>query len=110
MTAALLVGIVANMKATLLVRDRIPFGDGAFAEVVLWKLAAPIPGSAHVFKYRLAFVVHDQCLLRYDNEAGKGDHRHLLSKESVYSFESPEKLIQDFLTEARRIYREDSNS
>ena len=98
------------MKAALLVRERVPFGDASFAEVVLWKLTSSVPGSSHQFKYRLAFVLRGECVLRYDNEAGKGDHRHVRSKESKYVFESPEKLIQDFLREARRMYREDSNS
>lgn len=98
------------MKAALMVRERVPFGDDAFAELVLWKLSSPVPGSSHQFKYRLAFVLHGECVLRYDNEAGKGDHRHTRTKESMYVFESSEKLIQDFLREARRIYREDSNS
>ena len=34
-------------------------------------------GSAHPFKYRLAFIVNGKCILRYDNERGKGDHRHM---------------------------------
>ena len=101
---------MANMKAALLVRQRVPFADDSFVEVVLWKLAKPVPGSLHPYKYRLAFVLRDECLLRYDNEAGKGDHRHMRGKESTFVFESPEKLIQDFLREARRIYRENSNS
>ena len=110
MTLSALVGIIANMRAALLIRERIPFGVDAFAELVLWRLSSPVPGSSHQFKYRLAFVLRDECVLRYDNETGKGDHKHTSSRESKYVFESPEKLIQDFLREARRIYREDSNS
>lgn len=98
------------MKAALLVRTRVPFGADAFAELVLWSLSSPLPGSSHRYKYRLAFVLRDECLLRYDNETGKGDHKHTRAKEVAYVFESPERLIQDFLREARRIYREDSHS
>ena len=110
MTLSAFVGIIANMRAALLIRERIPFGEDAFAELVLWRISSPVPGSPHQFKYRLAFMLRDECVLRYDNETGKGDHRHTISRESKYVFESPEKLIQDFLREARRIYREDSNS
>ena len=109
MTSRMLVGIITNMNAALIVRERMPFGDDAFAEMVLWKLSSPVPGSLHPYKYRLAFVLRDECVLRYDNETGKGDHRHTRAREFIYVFESPEKLIQDFLREARRIYREDSN-
>ena len=110
MTLSAFVGIIANMRAALLIRERIPFGEDAFAELVLWRLSSPVPGSSHQFRYRLAFMLGYECVLRYDNETGKGDHRHTISRESKYVFESPEKLIQDFLREARRIYREDSNS
>lgn len=102
--------MLANMKAALMVRERIPFGEEAYAELVLWRVTTPLPGSLHPYKYRLAFVLGGDCLLRYDNEAGKGDHRHARGRESTYDFESPEKLIRDFLREARRIYREDSHS
>jgi len=47
---------------------------------------APLAGSsAHGYKYRLAFVVDDECVLRYDNEAGKGDHKHIDAKEAPYA-------------------------
>jgi len=50
------------------------------------------------------------CLVRFDNEAGKGDHQHVKGKESKYAFVSPEKLIEDFLREARRVDRENRDS
>ena len=34
--------------------------------------------------------------MRYDNEAGKGDHRHVGDKEEPYSFSEPEALLEDF--------------
>jgi hypothetical protein len=98
------------MKATLLVRERVPFGDDAFAELVLWQVPNPLPGSRHRYKYRLAFVQRGECILRYDNESGKGDHRHVRNRESAYDFETPEKLIQDFLRQVRRLHREDRHS
>jgi hypothetical protein len=36
-----------------------------------------VRGSRHQYKYRLVLVVNDDCVLRYDNEAGKGDHKHV---------------------------------
>jgi hypothetical protein len=98
------------MRATLLVRERIPFREDSFAELVLWRLPSPLPGSSHAFKYRLAFVRSGVCLVRFDNEAGKGDHRHIKGKESKYTFVTPEKLIQDFLRESRRVDDEDRDT
>ena len=71
------------MNAVELLRTRITYSESAFAELVLWRLAKPIDGSPHGFKYRLAYVVRGKCVLRYDNEAGKGDHRHFGGKESA---------------------------
>jgi hypothetical protein len=34
--------------------------------------------------------------VRYDNERGKGDHRHRDSKESRYAFNTLERLLADF--------------
>ena len=110
LTTTALVGIMHSMKAALLLRERLPFDDDSFVELVIWRLAQPAPGSLHLYKYRLAFIVGDKCVLRYDNEAGKGDHRHTQARELTYTFESPEKLVQDFLREARRIHRENRDS
>ena len=58
------------------------------------------------FKYRLAYVVSRQCVLRYDNERGKGDHRHIDGAESAYRFTTPDKLMADFETDIARWNRE----
>ena len=94
----------------MLLRERIPFSEDSFAELVLWQLPSPLAGSAHAFKYRLAFVKDGVCVVRFDNEAGKGDHRHVRDEEAPYAFVSPEKLIEDFLREARSIDDEDRDS
>ena len=69
------------MKAVELFRRRIVYSEGSFAELVLWRVPKPLAGSNHAFKYRLAYVVDGECVLRFDNETGKGDHRHFGSKE-----------------------------
>ena len=71
------------MKAVELLRTRVIYAESAFAELVLWRLPKPAKGSSHNFKYRLAYVVCGACVLRYDNEAGKGDHRHFGGKENA---------------------------
>ncbi len=92
----------SNMKATLLLRQRIIVAEDAFAEVVIWRVPQPIVPSEHAFKYRLAYVVGGECVLRYDNERGKGDHRHLGAAEERYAFSSPEQLMADFEAEIAR--------
>lgn len=84
------------MKATQLLYERRVVAEGAFVELVVWRVPSPVPGSAHGFKYRLALVVNGVCVLRYDNESGKGDHKHIGEEETPYSFTTPEQLLEDF--------------
>lgn len=86
------------MKAELLLRERYVLSETAFAEFAVWKVPRGLKGSAHLYKYRLAYVVSGMCVLRFDNEAGKGDHLHRGRHEVPYEFVSPEKLIADFWT------------
>ena len=90
------------MKAMLLVAERHTLEDGSFAELRIWKLPRMLAGSAHDLKYRLAYVVNGLCVLRYDNEAGKGDHRHLGSVEELYYYVSMEQLLRDFWHDVRQ--------
>ena len=101
---------MSNMKAVELLRTRIAFSETAVAELVLWRVPEPVAGSTHEFKYRLAYVVDGVCVVRYDNEVGKGDHRHFGEKESAYTFQTPEKLIADFERDIVRWNRENCNS
>jgi len=70
--------------------------ESAFAELVVWRVPAPVRGSQHEFRYRLALVVDGECVPRYDNEAGKGDHRHVRGREMPYEFKSIAQLRRDF--------------
>lgn len=84
------------MDADLMLNERHTISENAFVEVVVWQLPSPLAGSFHGFKYRLALVVHGTCVLRYDNEAGKGDHKHLGEVETLYEFTTPKALLDDF--------------
>jgi hypothetical protein len=39
----------------------------------------------------------------YDNERGKGDHKHFRDIETSYRFETVEKLIADFLSDVKTL-------
>jgi hypothetical protein len=89
-------------KAELVFSRRVTVSEKAFVELVLWRVPRPVPGSAHDFKYRLALVRLGVCVLRYDNEAGKGDHRHLGNTEFPYIFSGVERLVADFNSDVLR--------
>lgn len=84
------------MSAQLLFRDKYVYADGAIREMVIWRLPETDNERLHGLKYRLYYGYPGKCLVRYDNERGKGDHRHEGDKEEPYAFTSVEQLIQDF--------------
>lgn len=100
----------SNMKAVLLVRRRVVVALDAFAEIVIWRVQQPVAASTHGFKYALAYVVGGECVLRYDNERGKGDHRHVGPTEEPYTFSSPEQLMADFAADITRWNHEHGRS
>ena len=89
-------GIINHMYAQLLFRDKYVYADAAIREMVIWQLPEVDSERPHGLKYRLYYGYPDQCLVRYDNERGKGDHRHYGDQETSYTFTSVEQLIQDF--------------
>lgn len=71
--------------------------NGDIIQVVIWLLSEPLQGSSHLYKYRLHYQrAGGSDVIRYDNERGKGDHRHFGGYEEPYQFLTVKKLIQDF--------------
>lgn len=78
--------------------------NGRIIEVVIWHLSESVAGSRHPFKYRLYCGLADgTCIVRYDNERGKGDHRHVGSREESYRFTTLRKLVEDFEADVERM-------
>ena len=70
--------------------------DGSVIEMVVWELTEPVEPCTHKFKYRLYFGAAGVDRVRYDNELGKGDHRHVEGREEKYVFVTLEALLADF--------------
>ncbi len=90
------------MKAILLLDERHVVAGTAFVELVVWRFAERPSIGRHEFKYRLALVVGGKCVVRYDNESGKGGHRHVGKKEYPYIFSTVRRLLDDFWTDVDR--------
>jgi len=84
------------MNAKLILKRRDVLDECRFTEAVIWELAEPLPGSVHRYKYRLAYVVDGVCVVRYDNESGKGDHKHLGTHEQAVAFTGIADLLRAF--------------
>jgi hypothetical protein len=63
------------MRASQVFRYRT-VQSGVTVEMVIWALPRASAERPHGLKYRLYCGRGEHCVVRYDNEAGKGDHRH----------------------------------
>ncbi len=84
------------VRAQLIQSDKLLFEDGAIRQIRVWLVPEPVPPATHRFKYSLVYVVQGVRVIGFDNERGKGDHRHLHEAETPYVFESVAKLLADF--------------
>jgi len=91
-------GIIDHMaKAKLFYRSRLIYPDGAIREMIIWQLPDIDEERWHQLKYRLYYgMAAGNCLVRYDNEKGKGDHKHIRDEELPYTFANVETLVADF--------------
>lgn len=87
------------MHARLVFQEKVTFIDGAILEMVVWELPEKTAERPHGFKYRLHYGLPGKTLVRYDNETGKGDHRHVGNEESAYVFKNVDTLRSDFFTD-----------
>ena len=95
------------MVTRLLYREKYIYSDGAIREMVLWRLPRKTPDRPHGLKYRLYYRLGDGTgLIRFDNESGKSDHKHVGSKEESYQFIDVETLVADFLAEIEKARRQ----
>ena len=83
-------------EATQVLRTRDAYADGVI-EIVVWAVPRPVPPSDHGFKYRLVFARDGERVVGYDNERGKGDHRHIGASEKPYKFVDVPTLLSDFM-------------
>lgn len=88
--------------AELVYREKRSYAGGV-VELVVWRVPAPVSPSEHPFKYRLAFVRDGERVVGYDNERGKGDHKHIGKKEMPYQFVDEERLLLDFWQNVKEV-------
>ena len=91
------------MKAKQLFRYRAVQG-ALLVEMVIWQLPEATAERHHGLKYRLYCGNAGRCVVRYDNETGKGDHRHFGdAEESEDRFTSLDRLLADFREDCARL-------
>jgi hypothetical protein len=78
------------MKATQILKLNETRPDGVKIDVAIWQLPSPSADRRD-----------GKTWVRYDNEAGKGDHKHVGADEQevAYRFITVEQLVLDFLAD-----------
>lgn len=89
-------------EASLIENRKSVLESGAIIQIRVWRLPRPTHERPHGLKYSLFYGRPGERIIGYDNEAGKGDHKHYRNREEAYIFISLEKLIADFEADVRR--------
>lgn len=95
--------LYAIMTAELLIHEKLFLDADSLIEIRVWRVPKPVPPTKHGLKYSAVYIVKRKRIVGYDNERGKGDHRHFYDEETAYQFESIEKLLADFKADIEAI-------
>ena len=90
-------------KARLIIEDSGVLADGARWTIRIWLVPSPVPPSTHRYKYSLYYGHPGERVVGYDNERGKGDHKHLKGEELPYVFVSLDRLLDDFAADVETV-------
>jgi len=69
----------------------------------IWQLPESTTERLHGLKYSLVYILNGERVVGYDNERGKGDHKHVQGKELSYQFANVDQLIADFKADIERL-------
>ena len=91
-------------KAILILDTKTVLQDSRILQRKIWQLPQAETDRLHGFKYRLYCGQNGKTIVRYDNESGKGDHRHVGAQEleTAYVFTSLVQLLKDFAQDVER--------
>lgn len=90
------------MKAHKILDLKLPHAKG-IVQMRIWQLPESTTERLHGLKYSLVYIVNGERVVGYDNELGKGDHKHVQGKELSYQFAGVDQLIADFKADIERL-------
>lgn len=91
------------MKAQRIFYDKAVLPDGFIIEMTIWQLQNGSTERPHGLKYSLFYGRDGVRLVGYDNERGKGDHKHIRDVETRYKFQNVEKMVADFMADVEKV-------
>lgn len=90
------------MKSRLIENEKVLLEGGFIIQIRIRALPRSTPERPHGLKYSLVFGRAGERIVGYDNEAGKGDHRHYHDREEPYAFTDIRQMIRDFWEDMRK--------
>jgi hypothetical protein len=90
-------------KARPLISRKVIYDDGSILQIRIWSVPSPVVASRHEYKYSLFYGRDGVRLVGYDNERGKGDHKHIRDNELAYAFTDLDRMIDDFMADVTAI-------
>ena len=89
------------MAARLIENQKLTLDDGSIIQIKIWRLPDVTVERPYGLKYSLFYGRPGERIIGYDNETGKGDHRHCREREESYRFTTFEALILDFMNDVK---------
>jgi hypothetical protein len=94
---------MSHMPDAILIEDRkLLLDSGAIVQIKVWQLPEATEERPHGLKYSLFYGHPGERVVGYDNEAGKGDHRHYREREEPYRFTTYQNLLADFWQDVKK--------
>lgn len=88
--------------AELIESQKFTLDSGVTVQIKIWRLREPTAERPHGLKYSLFYGRDGQRIIGYDNETGKGDHRHYRDREERYKYTTFEMLFLDFWRDVKK--------
>ncbi|WP_207457734.1 DUF6516 family protein [Azospirillum sp. SYSU D00513] len=101
------ISVVKN-TATLLISTKDLLDDGSIIQIRVWSVPVPVRASSHLYKYSLFYGRNGQRLVGYDNEAGKGDHKHVRGVELPVTYNGLSDLLDQFQADVAALRKEET--
>ncbi len=93
----------------LIESQKFTLDDGGIVQIRIWRLPEPTAERPLGLKYSLFYGRDGRRIVGYDNESGKGDHRHYRRREERYAFTTFEALVTDFWRDVRKEIENEGN-
>ena len=75
-------------------QKKVIYPDLCIAEIVVWQFLHTTPERPHGYKYRINDCTADgTAVVRYENETGNGNNKHIGALDPPYEFESLDILF-----------------